>query len=61
MARNTRNVCLTIPPAIIEKVDRAAAADQRTRSQFVSRVLERAITIADSQPLARAAARGCQK
>jgi hypothetical protein len=43
MARTTQNVCLTLPPETLRKVDRAAQHDGRSRSQYVNRVLERAV------------------
>jgi metal-responsive CopG/Arc/MetJ family transcriptional regulator len=43
MARTTQNVCLTLPPETLAKVDRAARSERRSRSQFINLVLERAV------------------
>jgi hypothetical protein len=39
MSRTTQNVCITMPPDIVDHIDSAARAESRTRSQQVSHIL----------------------
>jgi metal-responsive CopG/Arc/MetJ family transcriptional regulator len=47
MARNTVNVCLTLPDSILKQLDEKAQSDERPRSFVVRKILER--SFADSQ------------
>jgi metal-responsive CopG/Arc/MetJ family transcriptional regulator len=41
--RTTTNVCLTLPPETLAKIDKAARRERRSRSQFVTLVLDAAV------------------
>jgi predicted DNA-binding protein len=47
MARNTVNVCLTLPGSILKRLDEKAQNDERPRSFVVRKILER--SFGDSQ------------
>jgi metal-responsive CopG/Arc/MetJ family transcriptional regulator len=38
--RTTQNVCLTLPPEVLEELDRRAAEQERSRSNMVRRALQ---------------------
>ena len=37
------NICIYLPPPLAQKIDEAARADDRSRSGFIRRALERAV------------------
>jgi metal-responsive CopG/Arc/MetJ family transcriptional regulator len=46
--RSTKVISISVLPKTLREIDRAATAEQRTRSQFINRAVERVIR-ADSQ------------
>jgi hypothetical protein len=49
--RLMKNTCIYLPHPLLQKIDKAAKRDDRSRSSFVRRALER--VVADSEPAPR--------